>query len=144
MMILEFVWHLYLTHPCQWIGIICLALRKLMANTVLKKCCRDYYLIGQRSFSPGTAYPCKIFLSNRTNYSSVNGTLVEAQRDSARKWLLLLSNSWTDMTELYCCLITMINHSAYFTSNPFISNQCFSSILLLQVDIKHPYLKTES
>ena len=30
-----------------------------------------------------------------TNYNSVNGTLVKAQHSATRKWLLLLSNSWT-------------------------------------------------
>ena len=71
----------------KWIGITHLALHKLKANTVLKKCCCNYYLIGQRSFSPRTAYPCKIFLNSRTNYNSVNSALVRAQRHAIRKWL---------------------------------------------------------
>ena len=29
------------------------------------------HLMGQKSFSPGTAYQCKIFLSRRTNYNEV-------------------------------------------------------------------------
>ena len=41
-------------------------------------------LIGQWSFSPGTAYPCKVSLSSRTKHNSVNGTLVETQRDAVR------------------------------------------------------------
>ena len=69
----------------KWIGITHLAFHKLMENTVLKMCCCDLYLIGQWSFGPGTAYPCEIFLSSRTNYNSVNGTLVKAQRHAARK-----------------------------------------------------------
>ena len=77
------------------IGITDLALHKLMANTVLKKYCCNYYLIGQWSFSPGTTYPCKIFLRSRTNHNSVFGMLVKAQCNAVRKWLLLLSNSWT-------------------------------------------------
>ena len=54
-----------------------------------------------------------IFLSSRTMLC-------------CRKWLLLLSNSWTDRTLLlqYCWLITMISHSAWFTSYPSISYQC--------------------
>ena len=69
----------------EWIGITHLALHKLMANTVLKMCCCDFYLIGQWSISPGTAYICEIFLSSRTNYNSVNSTLVKAHRHAARK-----------------------------------------------------------
>ena len=53
-------------------------------------------LIGLRSFSPATDYPCKLFLSRRTNYSAVSWALVNAQHDAAWKWLLLLGNSWTE------------------------------------------------
>ena len=95
-------WHLYTLMWNKWNWISHLALHKLMANAVLKKCCCKYDLIGQWSFSPGTAYPCKIFLSSRTNYNSVNGTLVNAQCYAARKWLLLLNKSWTDRTSQFC------------------------------------------
>ena len=55
------------------------------------------------------------------DYDSVNSTLVEAERHVARKWLLLLSNSWTDRALQYCWLITMINRSLCFTPGLFIS-----------------------
>ena len=62
----------------KWIGI---TVHKLAANPMLKLCCRNYYLIGQwrlPCFSLGTAYPCKIFISRKTNSNSANGTLAEA------------------------------------------------------------------
>ena len=59
---------------------------------------------------------------------SVNGTFIKTQRDAARKWLLLLSNSWTDMTLQYCWLITVISHSPCFTSNQFILNNTVVTI----------------
>ena len=74
----------------KWIWIIHLALCKLKANTMLKKCCCDYYLIVQWSFSPGTAYRCAIFLSSMINHNSIYGKFVKVQRLTGRKWLLLL------------------------------------------------------
>ena len=67
----------------KWIGI---TVHKLAANPMLKLCCRNYYLLGLwrlPCFSPGTAYACKIFISSRTNYHSVNGMLAEAYRHCA-------------------------------------------------------------
>ena len=102
------------------------AFHKLMANFVMGAVLLYQLSEWSTKFSPGTAYPCKFFLCSQTNYNSANGTLVKAQCNAAGKWLLLLSNSWTDITLLlqYCWLITMISHSAWFTSYPSISYQC--------------------
>ena len=90
-------------------------------------CCAfsHLHLIGQRSFSPRTAYPGKIFLSSRTNFNSVNWALINAQLDAAIKWLPLLGNSWTDRTSPNCWLITMISQSSLHTSIPCFSIQWF-------------------
>ena len=65
-----------------------------------------------------TAYPCKIFVT------AVNWALVNAQRNAARKWLLLQCNSWTDRTLPCCRLITMISQSSWHTSIPCFPIQC--------------------
>ena len=76
-------------------------------------------------FQSTSAYPCKIFLSSRTNYNAVNWALVNAQRNAARKWLPLLGNSWTDRTLPCCRLITMISLSSWHTSIPCFSIQWY-------------------
>ena len=68
----------------------------------VEECCCNNYLIGHWGFSPGTPIPCKIF----------------------RRWLLLLSNSYTDRTSQYFWLITMI-------SCPLISYQWHRHVSIL-------------
>ena len=77
----------------KWIRTTQLTLSTLMVNAVLS--CSNYYLIG--SFSPGTAYLCKTFLSSWTNYITVNSRLVKAQHNAAGKWLLV---DWLTITIL--------------------------------------------
>ena len=110
-------------------GMTHLGLHKLMASTVLELCCGTSCLIGQWSISLGTACPCKIFLSSRIKKNSLNDLLVKAPHNAARKWLLLLSNSWNDRTLQHCWLITMIRSSTCFTSYPLISNQWFKPVV---------------
>ena len=63
-----------------WSGINWLAHDKLIANTLLIICFFSPSFDWPWRFSPGTAYPCKIFLSSSTNYNALNLTLVNAQR----------------------------------------------------------------
>ena len=93
-----------------WIGIIHPVLHKLKANTVLKKRWCNYYFIGQSKFQSRYSLPMQIFLSNRTN------SQFKAQQHAVRKWLLLLSDSWTDRMLQYCWLITMICRPDCFIS----------------------------
>ena len=68
----------------------------------VEECCCNNYLIGHWGFSPGTPNPCKIF----------------------QRWLLSLSNSYTDRTSQYFWLITMI-------SGPLISYQWHRHVSIL-------------
>ena len=65
--------------PLIWnkrIGITHWALHKLRPITVLEQRCCIYQL---------RIYPCKFFLSSRSNYNLINGTLVKTQRNAAKK-----------------------------------------------------------
>ena len=99
-----------------------------MAKNVCMMFFSHLHSIGLRSFSPGTVHQCQLFLSRRTNYNSVNWALVNAPCDVARKWLLLLGNSWADRMLPYCWLRTMISQSSCRTTIPCYSTQCVCNV----------------